>query len=69
MKLAKNERIAERLLSENGETAYIITQSLTDPPRFTLYKIKGEEKTKLQTAKSPLELQEIWRNEKPKKKE
>ena len=68
MKFPKNELIAERLLSETGDLQYVITKSLTDPPKFTLYKIQGEEKIKLQTSKSPLELQAVWKEAKPEPK-
>lgn len=68
MKFPKNERVATKLLSAEDELEYVITQSLTDPPKFTLYKIEGDKSTKLQTGKDPMELQEIWREEKPKRK-
>ncbi|MBO5969870.1 MAG: hypothetical protein J6S14_15390 [Clostridia bacterium] len=68
MKFPKNERVATNLLSAEDELEYVITQSLTDPPKFTLYKIEGDKPTKITTGKDPLELQEIWREEKPARK-
>lgn len=68
MKFPKSEKIATRLLSAEDELEYVITQSLTDPPRFTLYKIEGDKPEKIQTGKDPIELQNIWREEKPEKK-
>lgn len=68
MKFPKSEKIATRLLSADDELEYVITQSLTDPPRFTLYKIEGDKPEKIQTGKDPIELQNIWREEKPEKK-
>lgn len=68
MKFPKSEKIATRLLSAEDELEYVITQSLTDPPRFTLYKIEGDKPEKIQTGKDPIELQNIWREEKPVKK-
>ena len=65
MRFSKNEKIATKLLSAEGELKYVITQSLTDPPKFTLYKIEGDEKTKIETGKDPIELQRIWREEEP----
>lgn len=69
MKFPKSEKIATRLLSAEDELEYVITQSLTDPPRFTLYKIEGDKPEKIQTGKDPIELQNIWREEKPEKKQ
>ena len=69
MKFSKSEKIATRLLSAEDELEYVITQSLTDPPRFTLYKIDGDKPEKIQTGKDPIELQNIWREEKPEKKQ
>lgn len=68
MKFPKSEKIATRLLSADDELEYVITQSLTDPPKFTLYKIEGDKPEKIQTGKDPMELQNIWREEKPEKK-
>lgn len=68
MKFPKSEKIATRLLSADDELEYVITQSLTDPPKFTLYKIEGDKPEKIQTGKDPMELQDIWREEKPEKK-
>lgn len=68
MKFPKSEKIATRLLSAEDELEYVITQSLTDPPKFTLYKIEGDKPEKIQTGKDPIELQNIWREEKPEKK-
>lgn len=68
MKFSKSEKIATRLLSAEDELEYVITQSLTDPPKFTLYKIEGDKPEKIQTGKDPIELQNIWREEKPEKK-
>ena len=68
MKFSKSEKIATRLLSADDELEYVITQSLTDPPKFTLYKIEGDKPEKIQTGKDPMELQNIWREEKPEKK-
>lgn len=68
MKFPKSEKIATRLLSDEDELEYVITQSLTDPPKFTLYKIEGDKHEKIQTGKDPIELQNIWREEKPEKK-
>jgi len=68
MKFPKSEKIATRLLSAENELEYVITQSLTDPPKFTLYKIEGGKPEKIQTGKDPIELQNIWREEKPEKK-
>ena len=69
MKFPKSEKIATRLLSAENELEYVITQSLTDPPKFTLYKIEGDKLEKIQTGKDPIELQNIWREEKPEKKQ
>ena len=69
MKFPKSEKIATRLLSAEDELEYVITQSLTDPPKFTLYKIEGDKPEKIQTGKDPIELQNIWREEKPEKKQ
>ena len=69
MKFSKSEKIATRLLSAEDELEYVITQSLTDPPKFTLYKIEGDKPEKIQTGKDPIELQNIWREEKPEKKQ
>ena len=68
MKFPKSEKIATKLLSAEDELEYVITQSLTDPPKFTLYKIEGDKPEKIQTGKDPIELQNIWREEKPEKK-
>ena len=68
MKFPKSEKIVTRLLSAEDELEYVITQSLTDPPKFTLYKIEGDKPEKIQTGKDPIELQNIWREEKPEKK-
>ena len=69
MKFPKSEKIATKLLSAEDELEYVITQSLTDPPKFTLYKIEGDKPEKIQTGKDPIELQNIWREEKPEKKQ
>jgi hypothetical protein len=69
MKFPKSEKIATKLLSAEDELEYVITQSLTDPPKFTLYKIEGDKPEKIQTDKDPIELQNIWREEKPEKKQ
>lgn len=68
MKFPKSEKIATRLLSAEDELEYVITQSLTDPPKFTLYRIEGDKPEKIQTGKDPIELQNIWREENPEKK-
>lgn len=61
MKFSKNERIAEKWLSAEGNLQFIVTQSLTDPPKFILYKIDGDEKTKIQTSTNPIEFKEHWK--------
>ena len=68
MKFPKSEKIATRLLSAEDELEYVITQSLTDPPKFTLYRIEGDKPEKIQTGKDPIELQNIWREENLEKK-
>lgn len=60
MKFPKNERVTETWLSASGEVQFIVTQSLTDPPKFTLYEIDGDEKTKIQTSTNPIEFREHW---------
>ena len=54
MKFPKSEKIATKLLSAEDELEYVITQSLTDPPKFTLYKIEGDKPEKIQTGKDPI---------------
>lgn len=65
MKFPKSEKIALKLLSAEEELEYVITQSLTDPPKFTLYQITDGKPEKIQTGKDPIELQEAWREEPP----
>lgn len=60
MKFPKNERVTEKWLSASGELQFIVTQSLTDPPKFTLYRVHGEEKEKVQTGANPLDFREKY---------